>query len=626
MNSAPLTRLFAQPGLLWLLLLALLAALLLWRAARLRRRGLALMAGALPQRRFAQVRAGVRRWRGMLFVSGLLYLGWACAGPRWGARAQANVASDQDLAIVLDLSRSMEAEQPSRRERAVRSLRHLADAFQQRGGRRVSLVVFAAQARLVFPLTQDYDHWRSVLSQIAEGDIPSLAASADEPLASGTRIGAGLKLALASHDPQRVGRQAVLLVSDGDDPAGDEEWQHGVQEAKALRVPVHVVGVGDPLEASTIPHGSDVLRFAGQPVRTKAEEDVLREIARRSGGVYLPAPAGALKLGALLPPILDQRPVGDDETAGAFAEPQPRHAWFLLAALACFAATLLLNEGPRPVETWKAPRGAQIAAALGALMMVSAGPLDEDAVRRGNEAFAQQEYAQAVEHYEKAEAASLDPGLVAFNKGVALYRLGRFAEAELSFRCCLDDDQAPPVRRAKACFDLGNSLLRQGSDDSAVKYRLAAEAYRACLLQPDLDADLRKDARHNLELAQVLWLQARAKRPDDPEGNEPNPKPNAKSKTETKNGQGDPAKASKDGVDSKGDPNGTPSKDQGNAPQPGKQIATGPLQALPDDERIQPMSPQDLLLRLEREAQRIATARRAWRVQQSAPHPDGKDW
>jgi Ca-activated chloride channel family protein len=599
---------------------------LFWRAARQRRAALAKLAGPVSQRRFGEVRAGARRWRGMLALSGVLYLAWACAGPRWGATTQANAAGGQDLAVVLDLSRSMQAEQPSRRERAVRALRHLADAFQKRGGRRVSLVVFAAQARLVFPLTQDYDHWRSVLSQIEVNDLPPLGNSADEPLASGTRIGAGLKLALASHDLQRAGRQAVLLVSDGDDPAGDEEWQQGVQEAKSLRVPIHVVGVGDPTEAATIPLGGDVLRFAGQPVRTRLDEAVLQEIARRSGGVYLPAPTGDLPLGTVLPPLLDS-PQDDQEQAGDFADVQPRQAWFLLASLACLAGSLLVNEGPRRREI-ASPRLVAVVAALVALIVMGAGPADEDEIRRGNEAFAQQEYAQAIEHYAKAEAMALDPGLVAFNKGVAQYRLGRYAEAELSFRRCLDDDQAPARRRAAACFDLGNSLLRQGGDEGAAKLRLAVEAYRACLLQPELDADLRKDARHNLELAQLLWLQAKAKRPDDPEGTEPNPNPSRKdpAKSETKSGGDDPANPSKEPGDPKGDPNGVGPKDQGNLPQASKNVAQGPLQVLPDDDKVLPLSPQELHLRLRREADRIAAARRAWRVQQSTPHPVGKDW
>ena len=66
----------------------------------------------------------------------------------------------QDIVAVLDVSQSMLAEQPSRLERALRSLHDLADHLQKRGGQRIALVVFAARPRLIFPLTNDYDHFR----------------------------------------------------------------------------------------------------------------------------------------------------------------------------------------------------------------------------------------------------------------------------------------------------------------------------------------------------------------------------------------------------------------------------------------------------------------------------------
>src|SRR5262245_43565913 len=87
-----------------------------------------------------------------------------------------------------------------------------------------------------------------------------------------------------------------------------------------------------------------------------------------------------------------------------------------------------------------------------ALTLVSAapGPDVEDLVRQGNEAFAQKDYAAAVKFYEQAEERTPDPGLVAFNKAAALFRLERYREAELSYQRCLEDGEAPETRRARA--------------------------------------------------------------------------------------------------------------------------------------------------------------------------------
>src|SRR5262249_9368665 len=133
-----------------------------------------------------------------------------------------------------------------------------------------------------------------------------------------------------------------------------------------------------------------------------------------------------------------------------------------------------------------------------------------------NEAFAQQDYESALRLFEQAETLALDPGLVSFNKAAAYYRLDRHKEAIESYRRCLGDDRAPPERRTRAHFDLGNALLQYAGDNPYTLAEAVAE-YRACLHQPDLPASLRSDARHNLELAQLRWLKARAKAPPDKE-------------------------------------------------------------------------------------------------------------
>ena len=66
------------------------------------------------------------------------------AGPQWGRDWTQPVAPGRDLVVVLDLSRSMFAEQPSRLHRARAGLVKLAEALKERGGHRVALIVFAA--------------------------------------------------------------------------------------------------------------------------------------------------------------------------------------------------------------------------------------------------------------------------------------------------------------------------------------------------------------------------------------------------------------------------------------------------------------------------------------------------
>src|SRR5262249_11545249 len=158
-------------------------------------------------------------------------------------------APGRDVVAVLDLSRSMLAEPESRLQRAQAALLQLADTVQQRGGHRLGLVVFAGSSRVACPLTHDYDHFREALRELYLPNPPP-------DLGPGTRLGPGLHAAIALHDPRYRGHQDVLLLSDGDDPAGDEDWREAAAEAREQKVAVHLVGIGDPDVKSPIPvHG-----------------------------------------------------------------------------------------------------------------------------------------------------------------------------------------------------------------------------------------------------------------------------------------------------------------------------------------------------------------------------------
>src|SRR5262249_21794368 len=152
---------------------------------------------------------------------------------------------------------------------------------------------------------------------------------------------------------------------------------------------------------------------------------------------------------------------------------------------------------------------------------LSAGPLEDDLVRRGNAAFAQGDLDAALALYEKAEPAANDPGLVAFDKAAAYFRQGRFRDAELHFLRCLQDDQASKSRRAKAYFGLGIALVRRAEAKDRAALEQAIDAFASCLTLAEPSSELATDAQYNLELAR--WLRLRAKPASDKsDGDHPN--------------------------------------------------------------------------------------------------------
>jgi Ca-activated chloride channel family protein len=619
---------FAHPTLIVGLAASPVLTILFVYAWLRRRRALAALGSTLGVRRQLLAHPGLRRWRSLCVLNGVVLVALACAGPQWGREYGQSRASTGDLVVVLDLSRSMQAEQPSRQERALRMLRDLADTLEQRGGRRVAVVAFAAEARLLFPLTQDYDHFRHIVRQIHMDDLPPLVPGPDTPFQSGTRIGAGLRLAVATAAAAHAGRPTVFLLSDGDDPASaDEEWLQGVQEARSHGILVHTVGIGDPDRPHAIPDGADVLRYQGKEVRTRLNEALLEDIARRTGGAYLPAHTHKLPLGTLAMNLMAQQPIGEDQAADdALPVYRQQYAWFLAPGLVLLLLSLFCNEGPAVTRVRR--RGPAMAAGVTAFLVGAATlPEADPLVRQGNAAFAGGDYDAAIQFYDQAERGATDPGLLAFNRAAAFFRLGRFAEAALGYRQCLEDDQAPVPRRTRALYDLGTALLKQSGGASVAPLRQSVGALRACLAQPDMDADLRKDARHNLELAHLLLLRARAANPNDDPGEGSDDRPPEPRSNRPRN---DPTKKRDEGPPTKGDAEqGLQQADDGKAA-PGDgardKLRGGALQMLPDSDSVQPLPPAEAEDQLARIVERIARERRLHWQQSWRPAKDARNW
>ncbi len=118
------------PGLLWFLaVLPLLGVLGLWSARR-RRWALARLGEPAAVEMQLTARPGWRWLRGLCLLLGLLGLGLGMAGPQWGRDWDQSAAPGRDLVVVLDCSRSMLAETPSRLERARTALLDLANAVE----------------------------------------------------------------------------------------------------------------------------------------------------------------------------------------------------------------------------------------------------------------------------------------------------------------------------------------------------------------------------------------------------------------------------------------------------------------------------------------------------------------
>jgi Ca-activated chloride channel family protein len=343
---------FAHPLLLTLLAALPALGLLALGARRQRRRRLQQLASQPALRALAQVRAGRRILRDTCLALGLACLAVGVAGPQWGREPGQSIVVGRDLVVLLDMSWSMHADDvlPHRLGRCCEALRDLADAVQKGGGHRLALVAFAGRPHVLCPLTPDLDHFRAVVRALeSDAPPPELWPTTEADAVSGTRIGAGLVAALEAHDPRFQGRQAILLLSDGDDPARDGEWRRGALAAREAVVPVFTVGVGSPDTPRRIPlpQRQGFLQHNGEDVWTRLEEAPLEEIARLTGGAYVPARTSALPLGELFRERIEPGAVREAD-ADALPVYRPRYAWLFVPALLLLTAATLISDARKP--------------------------------------------------------------------------------------------------------------------------------------------------------------------------------------------------------------------------------------------------------------------------------------
>jgi len=259
------------------------------------------------------------------------------------------------------------------------------------------------------------------------------------------------------------------------------------------------------------------------------------------------------------------------------------------------------------------PRVRSLWLLLPVLALIAAGPAaspPDDLIRRGNDAVGRKQYGDALQLYDLAEERATDPGLVAFNAGVALYHQGNYPKAEAHFRLARQDATGP--RRAWAAYNLGACLLQTAGANDVARLDEAVHLFQECA---DQDERLAADARHNLELAKLLWLQARArpdpqrdKAPPDEEnpGRPPPPKQDPVKQPGGDDGPGSPVKGSaeRQHVAAQGGPDPIQTDAQ---PAPGE----GSLPVIPDRDELVPMSREEAEAHLRQAIERVTQEGRA---------------
>ena len=206
-------------------------------------------------------------------TGGLLAI-MALAGPVWEKLPQPVFTSQNALVIALDLTRSMDASDvsPSRLERARFKIR---DILEQREEGQTALLVYAGDAFVVTPLTDDTETIKSQLNALTTGIMPALGNRAGIAIAKGVDLlrQAGMR------------RGDVLLITD---EVNLDEAKESAMELRNRGYRLSIMGVGTQHGVPVpLPDGGFLKGKDGEIIIPVLDEGPLRQLSASGGGKYI---------------------------------------------------------------------------------------------------------------------------------------------------------------------------------------------------------------------------------------------------------------------------------------------------------------------------------------------------
>jgi Ca-activated chloride channel family protein len=234
-----------------------------------------------------------RYMKALLVIFSILFIIFSLTRPSWNPRPEKIERRGRDVVFLLDVSKSMLAEDlvPNRLERAKLAIQ---DCIEQLKGDRVALVAFAGTAAIKCPLTHDYSFFRMMLENISYDSIER----------GGTMLGDAVRLVTTDvFDDQIKEYKDIILITDGEDH--DSFPVEAAKKAGERGIRLIAIGLGDENEGKRIPitnkEGKKVfLKYKGKEIWSKLDADTLRKMVNVTpGGKYFNVSTGTIDLGTV---------------------------------------------------------------------------------------------------------------------------------------------------------------------------------------------------------------------------------------------------------------------------------------------------------------------------------------
>src|SRR5437762_8164227 len=286
------------------------------------------------------------------------------------------------------------------------------------------------------------------------------------------------------HLGKAMGNRALIIFTDGEELSGD-----AVNEAKKAAdagVKIFTIGVGTA-QGSLIPvegkgEGGFVKDAKGQVVKSKLDENRLREIAQATGGMYLHLESGPQTMRQLYTEGLSKL-----KTAEIYArlssQPIERYEWPLAGALVALIVSLFINDRKRTKTPERSPVKREVLVAASLLFVAVA---EVNAVS-GIDLYNKGQYEDAYAQFQKDLQHNINPAdmpKMQFDAGVAAYKLRDYDKALEAFSQSLVDRSRRVQEKSR--YNLGRTLeeradFRKTNEETLKDLENAAQHYEQAL-------------------------------------------------------------------------------------------------------------------------------------------------